>query len=89
MAKSVEELRVYQKSLQASAEISAIILRESFNRDPRLRDQLVSHAACRRAGSSPHYRSRASSGLGKLEEVAKMLTRLIDHLEADDRKHRR
>jgi four helix bundle protein len=40
MAKSVEELLVYQKALAAAAEISAIIQRPSFQRDPRLRDQL-------------------------------------------------
>jgi four helix bundle protein len=40
MAKSVEELLVYQKALVAAAEISAIIQRPSFRRDPRLRDQL-------------------------------------------------
>ena len=42
MAKSLEELQVYQKALAAAAEISAIIQRQSFNRDPRLRDQLGS-----------------------------------------------
>ena len=40
MAKSLEELQVYQKAMAASAEVSAIIQRPSFNRDPRLRDQL-------------------------------------------------
>jgi four helix bundle protein len=40
MAKSVEELQVYQKSLVAATEVSAIIRRPSFDRDRRLRDQL-------------------------------------------------
>jgi four helix bundle protein len=42
MAKSVEELQVYQRSLEASAAVSAIIQRPSFNRDLRLREQLGS-----------------------------------------------
>src|SRR6476469_4334417 len=42
MAKCVEELDVYQKAMDASAQVSAIIQRDSFRRDPRLRDQLGS-----------------------------------------------
>src|SRR5437773_923106 len=45
MAKSLEELQVYQKALEASAEVSAILGRDSFKRDPRLRDQLGSSSA--------------------------------------------
>ena len=40
MAKSLEELQVYQKALAAAVEVSALIRRPSFRRDPRLRDQL-------------------------------------------------
>jgi four helix bundle protein len=125
MAKSVEELQVYQKSLQASSDISAIIVRDSFRRDPRLRDQLG--ASSERVASlisegfeqstDRHfaqycYRARGSSREArtqlvvardrhhiteteraqisdKLEEVARMLTGLIAHLETEDRKHRR
>jgi four helix bundle protein len=125
MAKCVEELQVYQKSLRISAEISAILRRISFNRDPRLRDQLGSSServaslisegfeqSTDRHFAQYCYRARGSSREArtqlvvardrlhitetervqvseKLEEVAKMLTGLIDHLEAEDRKHRR
>src|SRR5438874_5911532 len=122
MAKSVEELQVYQKAMVASAQISAIIQRPSFNRDPRLRDQLGSSSE--RVASSiaegfeqstdRHfaqylYRSRGSSSevrtqlivardrryidesergrvSAKYEEIAKMVTGLIAHLEKEDRK---
>jgi four helix bundle protein len=40
MAKSLDELQVYQKALAAAAEISAIIQRSSFQQDYRLRNQL-------------------------------------------------
>ena len=42
MARNVEGLLVYQKAVVASAGISAIIQRDSFRQDPRLRDQLGS-----------------------------------------------
>jgi four helix bundle protein len=125
MAKSLEELQVYQKAIAASAEVSAIIQRPSFNRDLRLRDQLG--ASSERVASliaegfeqstDRHfaqycYRSRGSSRETRTqlvvacqrrhiveterlridllyEEIAKMLTGLIAHLEAEDRKHRR
>lgn len=125
MAKSVEELQVYQKALAAAAEISAIIQRPSFNRDPRLRDQLGSSServasliaegfeqSTDRHFAQYCYRSRGSSretrtqlivacqrrhivDIERLridaiyEEIAKMLSGLIAHLEAEDRKHRR
>jgi four helix bundle protein len=125
MAKTLAELIVYQKALDASREVSAILQRESFKRDPRLRDQLGSSSE--RVASSiaegfeqstdRHfaqylYRSRGSSSevrtqpvvardrhyideseRGRLsdryDEIAKMLTGLIAHLEKEDRKHRR
>ena len=34
MAKCVEELLVYQKAVEAAAEVSKIIQRDSFRRDP-------------------------------------------------------
>src|SRR5436190_13215005 len=125
MAKCVEELVVYQKALAAAADISAIIQRPSFTRDPRLRDQLGSSServasliaegfeqSTDRHFAQYCYRSRGSCREArtqlvvavqrrhlseservvvdiKLEEVAKMLTALIAHLEAEDRKHRR
>src|SRR5438045_2653229 len=42
IAKSVDELIVYQKALQASREVSDMLQRNPFTRDPRLRDQLGS-----------------------------------------------
>jgi len=125
MAKSVEELQVYQKALAAAGEISAIIQRPSFNRDPRLRDQLGSSServasliaegfeqSTDRHFAQYCYRSRGSCREARTqlivagqrrhiveserlridplyEEIAKMLTGLIAHLEAEDRKHRR
>jgi four helix bundle protein len=125
MAKSVDELVVYQKALAACVEVSAILDRDSFRRDPRLRDQLGSSSE--RVASSiaegfeqstdRHfaqylYRSRGSSSEARTqlvvacqrrhiveseraritdlyEEIARMLTGLISHLETEDRKHRR
>jgi four helix bundle protein len=124
MAKSVEELQVYQKAVAASAEISSIIQRKSFNRDPRLRDQLGS--ASERIVSSISegfemstdrhfaqflYRARGSSREAQsqlliaeqrshvsteeririaamLDEIARMLSGFIAHLERENRKHR-
>jgi four helix bundle protein len=125
MAKSLEELQVYQKALEASAEVSAILKRDSFKRDPRLRDQLGSSServaslisegfeqSTDRFFAQYLYRSRGSSRetrtqlivavdrrhideteririSAQFEEIAKMLTGLIRHLETEDRKHRR
>ena len=125
MAKSVEELLVYQKAMEASTDVSAILQRDSFKRDPRLRDQLGSsservaslisegfeqstdrHFAqyCYRSkGSARETRTQPAVAVDrrhideservriadKYEEIAKMLTGLIRHLETEDRKHRR
>jgi four helix bundle protein len=125
MAKSVEELLVYQKAIEAAAAVSAIIQRDSFKRDPRLRDQLGSSServaslisegfeqSTDRHFAQYCYRSRGSSRetrtqlvvavqrhhiseaervpvADRFEEIAKMLTGLIGHLETEDRKHRR
>ena len=124
-ATCVEELLVYQKAMEACAEVSKIIERTSFNRNPRLRDQMGSsservassisegfemstdrHFAqyCYRAkGSSREIRTQLAVAVqrkhiseaertrisNQYEEIAKMLTGLIKHLEAEDRKHRR
>ena len=46
-AASLEELLVYQKALAVGHEISALIKRSCFQRDPRLRDQIgASSDAC-------------------------------------------
>jgi four helix bundle protein len=123
-AKSVEELQVYQKALFAADEISAILRRESFRRDRRLRDQLdgssESVPALIAEGFSLKtdrhfadllYRSRGESSetrthlraactrnhispkdLEKLtalfNEIEKMLTGLIKHLQLEDRRLR-
>jgi len=116
---------VYRKAVEAAGDVSAIIQRESFKRDPRLRDQLGSSServaslisegfeqSTDRHFAQYCYRSRGSSRetrtqlviavqrnhiteaerirvSDKFEEVAKMLTGLIGHLETEDRKHRR
>jgi len=125
MAKSVEEFLVYQKAMDAAADVSAILRRDSFRRDPRLRDQMGSSServaslisegfeqSTDRHFAQYCYRSRGSTRelrtqlviardrrhiveserlqiSAKYEEIAKMLTGLIGHLEAEDRKHRR
>jgi four helix bundle protein len=125
VAKTLADLIVYQKALDASREVSAILQRGSFKRDPRLRDQLGGSservasliAEGFEQSSDRHfaqylYRSRGSSSevrtqlvvardrryiaesereklSDKYEEIAKMLTGLIAHLEKEDRKHRR
>jgi len=124
-AKTLDELIVYQKALAASREVSAIIQRDSFRRDLRLRDQLASSSercasvisegfeqSTDRFFAQYLYRSRGSSSeirtqfcvardrghiseservalSAKYEEIAKMLTGLIAHLEKENRKHRR
>jgi four helix bundle protein len=125
MAKCVEELEVYQKAMEASAEVSKIIQRQSFKHDLRLREQLGSSServaslisegfeqSTDRHFAQYCYRSRGSSRETRTqlvvavqrshvttaeqvrlcimyEEIAKMLTGLIRHLETEDRKHRR
>jgi four helix bundle protein len=125
MAKSVEELQVYQRSLEASAAVSAILPRSSLNRDLRLREQLGSSServasliaegfeqSTDRHFAQYLYRARGSARetrtqlvvardrnhitepervriSDQYEEIAKMLTGLIRHLETEDRKHRR
>jgi four helix bundle protein len=124
MAKSVDELSVYRKALAASADISAILDRDSFRHDPRLRDQLGSSServasligegfeqSTDRHFAQYLYRARGSDRETRTqlivardrrhiteterirlseqyEEIARMLTGLIGHLETDDRKHR-
>ena len=125
MAKSVEELDVYQKAMEASAEVSMIIRHNSFKHDLRLREQLGSSServaslisegfeqSTDRHFAQYCYRSKGSSRetrtqlvvavqrshiteaeqvriCNMYEEIAKMLTGLIRHLETEDRKHRR
>jgi four helix bundle protein len=125
MAKCVEELDVYQKAMEASAEVSKIIQRDSFKHDLRLREQLGSSServaslisegfeqSTDRHFAQYCYRSKGSSRetrtqllvavqrshitkaeqvriCNMYEEIAKMLTGLIRHLETEDRKHRR
>jgi four helix bundle protein len=124
-AKSVEELVVYQKAIEASSDISTILERDAFTRHVRLREQMGAsservvssisegfemstdkHFAqyCYRAkGSSREIRTQLVVAQqrhivteeervrisNKYEEIAKMLTGLIAHLEREDRKRRR
>jgi four helix bundle protein len=125
MAKCVEELKVYQKALAASTQISALIRHDGFRSDLRLREQLGSASErvassisegfeqssdrffaqyCYRAkGSCAEIRTQLTIArdrehiieterdrLDKLyEEIARMLSGLIDYLEREDRKKRR
>lgn len=124
MAKRVEELLVYQKALEASAEISDLLRSEAFAKDVRLRSQIgasservVSVIAegfeqkTDRHFAASLYMARGSSAETrtqlriaerrcyvtiqtrlkldeKYEEIKRMLTGLIRHLEKQDRKHR-
>ena len=125
MAKSVEELLVYQKAAAAEATVSKLIRRLAFKQDLRLKAALA--ASSEQTGSliaegfeqssDRHfaqycYRAKATcaemrnqltvaknlefiteserTALHELYlEVARMLSGLIDHLEREDRKHRR
>lgn len=125
MAKSVEELLVYQKAMKASEQVSAMIRRPHFRHDLRLRNQIA--AASERVASLisegfeqssdrhfAQYCYRAKGSCGEIrtqlavsrdreyiteaerarlheqyEEVAKMLSGLIDYLERADRPQRR
>jgi len=125
VAKSVEELQVFQRALAAAHEISAMLGRPAFQCDRELRCQLSS-ASIRvvsdisegfeqktdrhfakylydSRGGSREVRTQLLVALGRryisateqtrvcgiYEEIAKMLTGLIRHLEREDRKHRR
>ena len=125
MAKCVEELLVYQKAVEARPKSPKIIQRDSFKRDPRLRDQLGASServaslisegfeqSTDRHFAQYRYRSKGSARETRTqlvvavqrnhiteservrisnmyEEIAKMLTGLIRHLETEDRKRRR
>ena len=56
-AKSFDELLVYQKALEASDAISAILTRDCFKRDPKLRDQM--------GAASERVASNISEGFGQ------------------------
>ena len=56
-AKCVEELQIYQKALAAAHDVSAILKRPCFQRDPRLHDQL--------SASSDAVPSLMSEGFGQ------------------------
>lgn len=124
VAKCVEELQVYQKALAAAHEISAILKRPCFQRDPRLRDQVADSSDAvpsliadgfpqstdryfaqflyRAKGESSETRThlRVANGrnyiseseltelCARYDEVEKMLTGLIRHLERENRRHR-
>ena len=123
-AKSVEELQVYQKALDAADAISAILKRPCFQRDPRLRDQLGDSSDAvpsliadgfpqstdryfaqflyRARGESSETRTHLRVAKGRdyvtdeelialgerYNEIEKMLTGLIRHLERENRRHR-
>jgi four helix bundle protein len=101
VAKTPEDLHVYQRALEASAAISAIIQRLSFSRDLRLRDNLA--YLYRSRGSARETRTHLITArdrrhisedervslTAKFEEIGKMATGLIRHLESENRKHRR
>jgi four helix bundle protein len=123
-ARSVEELLVYQKAIDAVDAVSAILKRPCFQRDLRLRDQLGGSSGAipsliaegfpqstdryfaqflyRARGESSETRThlRVARGRGhvteqelvafcdRYNEIEKMLTGFIRHLEREDRRHR-
>ena len=123
-AKCVEELKVYQKALDAADEVSAILKRPCFQRDFKLREQLADSSdavpsliadgfpqSTDRFFAQMLYRSRGESAetrthlrvakgreyvtesemkelCDRYNEIEKMLTGLIRHLEKEDRRHR-
>ena len=123
-AKCVEELLIYQKALAAAHEVSAILKRPCFQRDPRLHDQLSASSdavpslmsegfgqSTDRQFAQLLYKSRSESketrthltvakgrdyvSEGELQdfcarynEIEKMTTGFIRHLQREDRKFR-
>ncbi len=123
-AKSVEELRVYQKALVAGDEVSSILKVLLSQGDFRLKAQLGSSSSgvaaliaegfgqstdrffaqylYRARGESKETRTHLRTARGRdylpedeqlrlaglYEEIEKMLTGLIRHLERENRRHR-
>jgi four helix bundle protein len=123
-AKRVEDLLVYQKALEAADEVSAILKRQAFERDFRLRSQLgasservaslmaegfgqktdrhFAHYLYTSRGSSSETRTQLRVALGRghitpvemdclsaqYNEIERMLTGLIKHLNREDRRQR-
>ena len=124
LARTLDELLVYRKSLDACAAISAILQSSKVRIDRELWEQLGSASGAVPAniaegfgqqtdrqfakylfiarGSSHEVRAHLAVAYGrrylnepdltdlsgKYEEIARMLTGLIKHLRASDRKHR-
>jgi four helix bundle protein len=124
MIKSLEELQVFQKSLRAADEISALTRRPCVCNDFKLRDELRSssggvpaqiaegfghetdrqfaHYCYIARATTKEVRAHLSIAKGRgyvnqeewlslcdsYDEIARMLTGLIRHLETEDRKHR-
>jgi four helix bundle protein len=123
-AKCVEELLVYQKALEAGDEVSAILKRQTFEKDIRLRSQLgasservaslmsegfaqktdrhFAHYLYTSRGSSSETRTQLRVALRRghitdvelnrlstrYNEIERMLTGLIKHLNREDRRQR-
>jgi four helix bundle protein len=123
-AKCVEELQVYQKAIDACDVVSAILRREDFQKDPRLRNQLADSSGAvpaliadgfpqstdryfaqflyRARGESCETRTHLRVAKGRqyidegellalcdrYNEIEKMLTGFIRHLERENRRHR-
>lgn len=124
VAKSVEDLQVYQRALGLANNVSAVLTRPQLRREHRLRDQLGTSSAAVpsliaegfRLSTDRHfaallYRARAESTetrthlriaagrgcvsdtelqdlLNRYDQLERMLTSLIRHLQRKDRKQR-
>jgi four helix bundle protein len=93
-AKSVDELSVYQKAVDAADAISAILKRESFRRDMRLRDQLSGSSESVPAliaegcsqNTDRHFAALLYRSRGKSSETRTHLkaARTRDHISPED-----
>jgi len=122
--RTLEELLVYQKALDAAHAVSAILTRPTFGKDCKLREQLgasssrvpaliaegfeqktdkhFAHYLYIARGSTKETRTHLAVAekrrhigkpecdhlCGLYEEIARMSTGLIKHLEREDRQHR-
>ena len=99
--RTLDELAVYQKALIAADAVSAIIDRPTFEKDRKLKEQLAASssqvAALIAEGfeqkTDRHfahylYLAHGSAKETNYDEIARMSSGLIQHLEQEDRQHR-
>jgi four helix bundle protein len=99
--RAVEDLLVYQKALAAAHAISALIERPAFRREEKT-DRHFAHFLSIARGSSRETLTHLQVALGRryvtateietlvdeYNQICRMLTGLIQHLEFENRPHR-